>query len=279
MCLLCTTVRAWVLPVLYHSLQFPFAPRLISFVAKHDVPEEHIRMRLLLVRSLYIGCTPSEERHTVYLHDLGPCVALERLLSLCSELRSFILIGTHWPRFESLLPPHLDKITVGPMHNSISLRQLNSGPPIVYLTSAFTFLTDNEMEDIASYPTMKKIRRLCDANSMGPFWAVKQAFIAAHLQEYEIVICGTPDNTRFVRSLAEEILIEMDIDCSVTFREASLGSWVNLVHQEFVDWRHHFIGMQVSNFSALSQLILQTQYHSRGCNLVIYCSVFSAACA
>lgn len=248
MCLISSTVYDWVLPVLYHSLRFTFAQDIINFVAKHDVPDERIHIRFLLIRNLYVGRTPAENGDLLYGSHRWPFKALKRLLSLCSELRSLTILSVEekvWPQFEPLLPPHLDKMTLGPMHGSIDSHLLNLSPPITYFTSAYTCLSDDELEDIVMWPTMKKVRKFCEANSMGPIWAINQAPVATkspHLKEYEVVICGPPDYTEPACGFAKQSLRDMGVDSRVVLHDAPNGSWVSLIHQEFIDCRKCFIG-------------------------------------
>ncbi|KAF5356785.1 hypothetical protein D9756_006558 [Leucocoprinus leucothites] len=249
MCLISSTVHDWVLPVLYHSIHFQFSKDIVNFVVKHDIPNARISKRFTLIHDLYIGRTPGEVGDLLYGSHQWPIPLLQRFISLCTELRSLTVLYIDqrvWSRFEPVLPPLLDRVTLGPMHGALNSENLTQNPPIKFLTSAYTCLSDDEIEDVFKYPTMTRVRKFCEANSMGPAWAVNQASLVTrskNLQEYEIVICGAPDYTRPICLFAEQSLKQMGVANRVVLRQALSGSWVDIVYGEFVDCRRRFIDL------------------------------------
>ncbi|KAJ3556243.1 hypothetical protein NP233_g12023 [Leucocoprinus birnbaumii] len=250
MCLVNSIVHDWVLPVLYHSVQFQFSKDITNFVVKHDVPDPRIRSRFKLIRDLYIGRIPGQDGDLLYGSHQWPIPLLQRFIGLCTELRSLTVLYIDqrlWSRFEPLLPLHLEKITLGPMHGSLTPQNLARKPPIRYFTSAYTCLSDEEIEELFKYPTMTRVRKFCEANSMGPAWALNQASLvdkSKNLKEYEIVICGTPDRTEPICLFVEQCLKQTSVANRVVLRQALSGSWVNDVYNEFLHYRRHFIASQ-----------------------------------
>lgn len=252
MCLINSTVHGWVLPVLYHSVHFQFSQDIVDFVVKHDVPNLHMNNRFLLIWDLHIGRGLNGMGDLLYGSRQWPIHPLQRLISLCVELRSLTVLYMDqrlWSRFEPFLPPRVDKITLGPMHGPINPQDLIQHPPLAHLTSVYTCLSDEEAEELFKYPTMTKVRKFCEANSMGPAWAVNQAPLVMkshNLQEYEIVICGAPDHTQPICLFAEQSLKQMGATNRVVLRQAPSGGWVGILYNEFVECRRRFIGMLVS---------------------------------
>jgi len=132
------------------------------------------------------------------------------------------------------------------MHGPLDARRLLTHPPVKYFTSVHTYLSEEEIENLVMYPTMEKVRKLCQANSMAPLWAVTQAagvLRPEHIKAYEIVICGCPEYNDpayvFAKRRMEEI--GLDKDPRVTLHQDLGGSWVELVYREFVECRRNFI--------------------------------------
>lgn len=252
MCLINSTVHDWVLPVLYHSVHFQFSQDIVNFVSKHDVLNLRMRNRFQFIKDLHIGRGLSGMGDLLYGSRQWPIHPLQQLISLCTELRSLTVLYMDqrlWSLFEPFLPPRVDKITLGPMHGPINPQDLTQHPPLAYLTSVYTCLSDEEAEKLFNYPTMTKVRKFCEANSMGPAWAVNQAPLvkkSQSLQEYEIVICGAPDNTQPICLFAEQSLKQMDATDRVVLRQALSGGWVRILYDEFVENRRRFIGMLAS---------------------------------
>ncbi|KXN89359.1 hypothetical protein AN958_05857 [Leucoagaricus sp. SymC.cos] len=203
--------------------------------------------RFQLIQNLYIGRTPDETGDLLYGSRRWPIPLLQRFISLCTELRSLTVLYIDqrvWPRFQPLLPPRLEDVTLGPMHGTLNAHNLTQTPPIRYLTSAYTCLSDDEIEDVFTYPSITKVRKFCEANSMGPAWAVNQASIVTkskNLQEYEIIICGAPDHTRPICLFAEQTLLQMGVGSRTVVRQALSGAWVSVIFSEFLDYRRRFI--------------------------------------
>jgi hypothetical protein len=131
------------------------------------------------------------------------------------------------------------------MHGALVPHNLKQKPPIRYLTSAYTCLSDEEIEDVVMYPTIARMRKYCEAGTMGPAWTINQASIVTKsksLQEYEIIICGAPDDTGPVYLFAEQTLKEMGVGKRVVLNQAPSGSWIKTIFNEFLDNRRCFIG-------------------------------------
>ncbi|KAF9443802.1 hypothetical protein P691DRAFT_712762 [Macrolepiota fuliginosa MF-IS2] len=261
MCLISSAVSEWALPIIYHSLRFTTAQAITDFVAQHDKTSERIYTRLLLVRDLYIGKIPDESSDLSYGSLHWPITSLQRLISSCAELRSLTVLGLDqrlWARFQPLLPPRLTKVTLGPIHGAHNSKNLKQHPPISFLTSAHTYLSDGEVEDVMMYPTMTRFRKMCEANSMAPLWAVNQAPIikrSKQMKEYEIVICGAPEYAEPAYVLATQRKEELELDSRVVLRQYHGETWIAMVFQEFLDCRQCFLGTLLSSLPTVPSRI------------------------
>lgn len=99
------------------------------------------------------------------------------------------------------------------------------------------------MQDIVCHPSLRKLRRIVDAMSMGPQWAVAQVACiskAQTLEGLEIVICGKPGCTTPARVLARKNLDQLTDDERIVIREDYRG-WLGIVFDDYEGCRVDFI--------------------------------------
>jgi hypothetical protein len=105
-------------------------------------------------------------------------------------------------------------------------------------------MRDDEVWDTVCYPSLRKLRRILDATSMGPAWALAQVACISKtrtLEALELVICGKPECTTPVRVLAREYLDQLIDDERVVVWEDK-RDWLGIVSDDYEKCRVDFVG-------------------------------------
>ena len=115
------------------------------------------------------------------------------------------------------------------------------------------------MQDIVCYPSLRKLRRIVDARSMGPQCAVAQVACiskARTLEEMEIVIFGNPVCTIPARVLARQYLDESTDDKRVVVLEDE-RNWLEIVFHDYEEYRVNFVGELTLGLYVISLTVFQ----------------------
>jgi hypothetical protein len=238
----CQAAHEWLLPVLYHSISFTTASHLSTFVSAHYIPEGRMNSRFHLIRNIYIGGTPDEPGDLEYASTIWPLTIVCRLLWECKKLKHLTLLyldQNEWVKMEHAIPATLKTLVLGPIHGPFRASNLPQRPQLEHFTSSQTFMRDDEVVDLVLYPSMKIFRRITDANSMGPLWAVDQVPCISRtitLEEMEIVISGPPEYSTPALSLCKRKLNEVTNDPRIRLRQ-DRRHWLQIIFDEFLEYR------------------------------------------
>lgn len=203
--------------------------------------------RFRFIQEMYIGPTPSEPGDLQYSSTNWPVTVISRILWLSTSLKNLTILNldqNKWHTLEHVIPSSLQNLTLGPVHGAFRVQNLKQRPPLVQFTSVLTYMRDDEVRDIVCYPSLRKLRRILDAMSMGPQWAVAQVACiskARTLEGLEIVICGKPECTTPARVLAREYLDQLTDDERVVVREDG-RDWLSIVFDDYEERRVDFVG-------------------------------------
>ena len=247
--LVCRNCCSWILPLLYHSVKFTKADQLSKFLSSHDIPNDHMQTRFRLIQDMYIGPTPSCPGRLQYPPTDWPVTVISRILWLSTSLRNLTILKLDefkWHNLEHVIPSSLQNLTLGPVHGTICLQNLEQRPRLVQFTSVLTYMRDDEVRDMVCYPSLRKLRRILEAMNMGPQWAVAQVACiskARTLEGMEIVICGNPGFAARARVLARKRLDKLPHDERVVVREDECGrGWLGIVFDDYEECRVEFVG-------------------------------------
>lgn len=238
----CQAAHEWLLPLLYHSISFTTASHLSTFVSAHDIPDEGMSSRFLLIRNIYIGKTPDEPGDLEYASAVWPLAIVCRLLWKCKKLEHLTLLHLEqnkWGKMEDAIPATLKTLVLGPIHGPFRASNLPQHPHLEHFTSSQTFMGDDEVVDLVLYPSLKIFSRITDANSMGPLWAVDQVPCMSKtimLEEMEIVISGPPEYSAPALSLCTMKLNEMTNDPRIKLHQ-DRRHWLQIIFDGFLEYR------------------------------------------
>ena len=238
---------SWILPLLYHSVKFTKADQLSKFLSSHDIPNDHMETRFRLIQDMYIGPTPSDPGDLQYSSTNWPVTVISRILWLSTSLQNLTILDLDqfkWHTLEHVIPSSLRNLTLGPVHGTFRVQNLKQRPQLVQFTSVLTYMRDDEVRDIVCYPSLHKLRRILDATSMGPQWAVAQVACiskARTLEALELVICGKPECTTPARVLAMGYLNQLTDDERVVVWEDK-RDWLGIVFEDYDKYRVDFVG-------------------------------------
>ncbi|KAF8638202.1 hypothetical protein AX16_010548 [Volvariella volvacea WC 439] len=181
-----------------------------SHVIPKDIHNQQLTKRLALIHSLWIGDTrdrmsvqdvptPSEFGATTtgappsdlrYGSSYWPITIIHRILFLLHKsyaepkspspgLQSLTIINLTqdlWFRLTPCIPSSLQSLSIGPVHGPFHISQLFHQPNLKSFTSAATFMTDEQVEEVIGYPSIKKFRRISNVNTTSgrPIRAIEQ---------------------------------------------------------------------------------------------------------
>ncbi|TFK38068.1 hypothetical protein BDQ12DRAFT_631228 [Crucibulum laeve] len=245
----CRAAHDLLIPVFYHSTTFPTAAKLSAFISTHNVLEERLRSRFLLVENVYIGHTPSIRGDLDYTSTVWPITAIGQLFWLCRHIKRLTLLylnARKWPKIAHTIPSTLESLAIGPIHGHFTPQSLCQQPPLRHFTSIHTPMSDAEVLDTATYPTMRRFRRIFDPNGMDAMLALDQIDLlkdSTSLEQSEIVICGSEEATNAAYVLAKMKLMEMGLEGNkwVVIDPEFRVSWIRLLYNEFQNYRKEYI--------------------------------------
>ncbi|KII87899.1 hypothetical protein PLICRDRAFT_42417 [Plicaturopsis crispa FD-325 SS-3] len=243
LCLVCRTAQSWLYPTLYTSVTLSNVGLILNFFNAVGNPEGHPRpcpSPAALVQRLWIGHTWYAGQGSLCYSALGwPITIIHQILVMCSNLRALTIINldqNDWRRLEDILPPSLESLQLGPIHGPLILKNLSRGIRLRSLTSANTYLRDEEVRDIVLSSDMRKFRRI-HTTTIGIGYCFDQlpcVTQADALEEMQILFCCSDENFEDVHELIEkhaEILKDPRI--VVKHESKYRGDWMRLLHDEF----------------------------------------------
>ena len=137
------------------------------------------------------------------------------------------------------------------------MQNLRQRPQLVQFTSVSTYMRDDEVRDIVCYPSLRKLRRILQAMSMGPAWAFVQLACISKtrtLEALELVICGKPERTTPVRVLARGYLDQLVDDERVVVWEDK-RDWLAIVFDDYEKYRVDFVGKLTVGLYLISSFV------------------------
>lgn len=216
------------------------AEQILKFYAAHrDNPSAQVRM--LLVRNLWVGQTPEFQGDLAYGSSSWPVTIIDRILWLCTNLKSFFLVDFDqnlWYRLEDALPASLEHLAMGPVHGPFRINNLKNKPRIHTFTSVKSYMRDDEVRDIIMFPYMRRFRRISKGTDQ--IWALEQLACTSEsktIKEIELIVCDGLWPTQFI-----PILRHHTDDERVVIRNCGDKSWIQVLYAKFLDEKTVLLG-------------------------------------
>lgn len=251
--LVCKPAHAWLLPLLYHSIEFITSDQISKFLRGHDIPDGPLNSPLSLIKNIYIGGTPTNPGDLTYGSTNWPLTTLSRLLWLSHSLERLTILNldqNQWHKFNHTIPPSLEYLTIGPVHGTFRPQDIKQQSALKHFTSISTYMRDDEVQDIVCYPSMRTFRRILETSSMAPQWAIEQVGCISkseNLDRMEILLFGRQDYTALVSEIVQEQLKKITDDPRVVI-ETDRRKWDAIVYSEYEDCKFAFQGVLYSFF-------------------------------
>ncbi|KAF9555256.1 hypothetical protein CPC08DRAFT_712174 [Agrocybe pediades] len=210
--LVCKSSYAWLVPILYHSIEFTTSDQISKFLHSLDTDAGPLDSPFPFVRNLYIGETPSNVGDLSYASTNWPVTTLSRLLWMSRSLERLTIVNldqNEWHKLDHTIPSSVEYLTMGPVHGSFRPQDMKQKLSLKHFTSISTYMRDDEIQDIICYPSMRTFRRILEASTMAPQWAVEQVGCISqseHLDNMEILLFGRHEYTVLVAEVIQEQL-------------------------------------------------------------------------
>ncbi|KAI0363242.1 hypothetical protein BV20DRAFT_1058216 [Pilatotrama ljubarskyi] len=198
LCLVCHTVRSWILPVLYDRVVLSSAQAIERFAyAQMENSDDKIvkPAPATVVRKLWIGPTSSVEQNDLsYGSSSWPITLIHQILVRCPALDALALVNLYqgvWYRLAGVIPRGLQSLCLGPVHGKVDWRYLPCAPSLREFITMDTYMMDEEIQQIVLSPSIRRIRRLYshgDRVSLA-FDQLQCVEKATALEKLEIVCC------------------------------------------------------------------------------------------
>jgi hypothetical protein len=252
--LVCSTSRAWIIPILYETVTLTTAEKIATFYAAlYRAAFDRRAGNYALaphVRHLWIGTADLRAPGDLtYGSASWPQTLIHQILRFCTGLCSLAILHldqTAWHRLEGAIPPSLVSLTIGPVHGALVLDNLTRHPRVRRVTSVDTTMHDAEVRDIVVHPDVRCFTRFYATG----YWiyALEQlpcVSESATLEQMRIVICdlqrGAADSkadARFeaflddTRHRYSEFLQDQRI--AVLGRHVQDANWIQALHEDWL---------------------------------------------
>lgn len=237
--------QEWLLPFIYHSIMFTTAEKLVSFHRVHDVPDEQMSQRLSMIDNLYIGAGPGDwptRGDLLYSNDAWPMTIICRIFWMCNNLQSLALLHldqNKWQRLEYAIPASLKNLVLGPIHGPFHVSHLTKRPQLEHFTSADSFMRDDEVVDVVTFPSLKTFRRMSSGVASSSVHLQAECVPSSTLGQYEIVVCNAGPSSGAVVASLESAVQQITDDPRISV--SSIGSrWEHAIYEEYCDRRRRY---------------------------------------
>ncbi|KAH9886722.1 hypothetical protein C8Q73DRAFT_715076 [Cubamyces lactineus] len=167
LCCLCSTVRLWLLPVLYDTVVLSSAKTIERFAyGQMENPDSTAVYPppTSIVRKLWIGPTSSTVQNDLaYSSSAWPITLVHQILVRCASLHALAIVNLYqgdWFRLAHVLPAGLRALTLGPVHGKVDWRYLPCSASLREFTSMDTYMMDLELQQIVAAPGIRTVRRV-----------------------------------------------------------------------------------------------------------------------
>jgi len=196
LCLICKTAHGWIHPVLYRTVVLSSSRQIIAF-------ERTLRLShpsfTTAVQHLWLGPSSSHvERDLSYASTAWPVTLLHQILAQCTSLQSLAIVNfaQHLMyRIVGVIPASVTSIHAGPVHGHLDVRPLRCAANLRSVTSMDTYLSDWEVQELASAPFLKNLRRFYSARTAIEYAFDQLAAVrgAPGLETMEVLCCTGAD--------------------------------------------------------------------------------------
>ncbi|KAI5887239.1 uncharacterized protein SCHCODRAFT_02515885 [Schizophyllum commune H4-8] len=248
--LVCHTAHDWVLPLLYNTISLSSHAQIVSFFVAHDTLQEPHMHRLRLVRNLWLGPQANTSDSSLfYGSNAWPLTIIHRILYSCTNVESLYLINldqNEWFRLENVIPSSVKRLAMGPVHGPFILRNLNHCPHIESFTSALSFMRDDEVKEIVTYPHMREFRRILQAH---PLASVSDILVdqlpcvsaSQTLESMRFEICGPQERAFGLLGTITAKIQERHVDARITASRVAEEDWMAYLHHEFLSLKNAYV--------------------------------------
>ncbi|KAI0331376.1 hypothetical protein GY45DRAFT_1322423 [Cubamyces sp. BRFM 1775] len=199
LCRLCSTVRLWLLPVLYDTVILSSAKTIERFAyGQVENPDSTVVYPppASVVRRLWIGPTSSTvQNDLVYSPSAWPITLVHQILVRCASLHALAIVNLYqgdWFRLAHVLPAGLHSLTLGPVHGKVVWWYLPCSASLREFTSMDTEMMDLELLKIVAAPSIRTVRRVysrVDHVNLA-FDQLDCVDKASSLEKFEIICCA-----------------------------------------------------------------------------------------
>ncbi|TFY51344.1 hypothetical protein EVJ58_g10620 [Rhodofomes roseus] len=181
-------------PVLYRSVVLTSSRQIIAFerTLRLSPPSASLDSA---VHHLWLGPKSSHaERDLSYASTAWPITLLHQILARCSSLTSVALVNLAQHlmyRIAGVVPLRVTSIHVGPVHGHLDTRHLRCTQALRCVTSMDTYLSDWEVQQLASTPFLRRLRRFYSTRTAIEYAFDQLAAVrgASGLEQMEILCC------------------------------------------------------------------------------------------
>lgn len=238
----CHAAYDWVLPLLYHTITLSSHAQIVAFFVAHNTLEDADTNKLRLVRNLWFGPQRNTSDSSLFYGSSSwPLTIIHRVLWFCTGLQSLYLVNldqNEWFRLENVIPSSVTRIAMGPVHGPFILRNLQHCPRIESFTSALSFMRDDEVREIVTYPHMREFRRILQAH---PLASVSDILVdqlpcvsdSQTLQSMRFEICGPRERAQGLLSTIKTKIQERQSDARISASRVAEDDWMVYLHEEF----------------------------------------------
>lgn len=247
--LVCRSALDFIIPELYRSVTLSSPSQIFAFqdalVRSQNNRVQQVALfpnRNLpsLVRNLWVGPKTCLSLHGLsYASSSWPIDSIHSIFSMCLGLRSVAMVNldqSMWFRLESVIPPTVETLYLGPIHGSLSLKSMRCFSNLHSIVSANTYMPDWEVKDIVTSPHCRRFCRFFQ-------WSVHVEFAfkqlecmaqAAGLEDMQIVVFGHGDFERKVgRMVRDHSQFLKDKRISVVCRPSSDSDWMESLYSQW----------------------------------------------
>ncbi|KAL1744864.1 hypothetical protein HDZ31DRAFT_63669 [Schizophyllum fasciatum] len=248
--LVCRTAHDWVLPLLYHTISLSSHTQIVSFFVAHNTLDDAHTRRLALVRHAWLGPRRNTSDSSLFYGSSSwPLTIVHRVFLFCTALESLYLINldqNEWFRLENVIPASVKRLAMGPVHGPFILRNLKRCPRIESFTSALSFMRDEEVREIVTYPHMREFRRILQAH---PLAVASDILIdqlpcvaeSTTLESMRFEICGPQERALALLETISTKIRERNVDARISAVRVEEEDWIAYLHEELQDLKRQYL--------------------------------------
>lgn len=210
LCLVSKTANEWLQAVLYRSVVLTSSRQIIAFERTLRLSPASASLDNA-VQHLWLGPKSSHaERDLSYASTAWPITLLHQILARCTSLTSIALVNLAQHlmyRIVGVIPPRVASIHAGPVHGNLDTRHLRCTQALRCVTSLDTYLSDWEVQELASTPFLRRFRRFYSTRTAIEYAFDQLAAVrgASGLEEMEILCCTGAKNIEGTLEILKEL--------------------------------------------------------------------------